>query len=188
MHKSKPRTFQNALEDGFFSFLADRKCRHILREATEMKIHPNNEILKDAHPEKIKKNERSLDKRFGAILNEHIENPSKIDVGTKRPPMTNNISEIQPDMVSPVEKDPIIGRTEKFLDILDEYRQKLGNPRFILKDIYPLINKMEVENEGLTPVLNSLPDGDELKDILNQILITSSLEIIKFKRGDYLNP
>lgn len=188
MHQSKPRTFQNALEDGFFSFLADRKCRHILREATEMKIHPNNEILKDAHPEKIKKNERSLDKGFGAILNEHIENPSKIDVGTKRPPITNNISEIQPNMVSPVEKDPIISRTEKFLDILDEYRQKLGNPRFILKDIYPLINEMEVENEGLTPVLNSLPDGDELKDILNQILITSSLEIIKFKRGDYLNP
>ena len=153
-----------------------------------MKIHPNDEIIKDAYPEKIKKNERSLCREFGAILNEHIENSSKTDAGTKRPPITNTISEIQSDPSSPVGKNPIIDRTEKFLDILDEYHQKLGNPQFILKDIYPLINKMEAQNEGLISVLNSLPDGDELKDILNQVLITSSLEIIKFNRGDYLNP
>ncbi|UCF56086.1 MAG: hypothetical protein JSW15_08245 [Deltaproteobacteria bacterium] len=153
-----------------------------------MKIHPNDEIFKDAYPAKIKKNERSSSREFGAILNEHIENSSKTDAGTKSPPITNTISEIQSDPSPPVGKNPIIDRTETFLDILDEYHQKLGNPQFILKDIYPLINEMEAQNEGLIPVLNSLPDGDELKDILNQVLITSSLEIIKFNRGDYLNP
>ena len=153
-----------------------------------MKIHPNDEILKNAYPQKIKKNERSLCKVFGAILNEHIENSSKIDAGTKRPPITNNISEIRSDVSVPVEKNPIIDRTEQFLDILHEYHQKLGNPQFILKDIHPLINEMEMEIEGLIPVLDSLPDGDELKDILNQALITSALEVIKFNRGDYLNP
>jgi len=46
---------------------------------------------------------------------------------------------------------------------------------------------METEKETLAPVLNSLPPEDGLKDILNQALITSSLEVIKFNRGDYVN-
>jgi len=30
-----------------------------------------------------------------------------------------------------------------------------------------------------------LPDGDLLREILNQTLIVSSLEVLKFNRGDY---
>ena len=44
---------------------------------------------------------------------------------------------------------------------------------------------MEMEKEGLTSALNSLPDGDGLKDVLNEVMITSSLEAAKFNRGDY---
>jgi hypothetical protein len=46
---------------------------------------------------------------------------------------------------------------------------------------------MEAGNEILTSAVNSLSDGDELKNILNQVIITSSVEIIKFNRGDYVN-
>jgi len=46
---------------------------------------------------------------------------------------------------------------------------------------------METEQEALAPVLNSLPPGDGLKDILNDALVTSSLEVIKFNRGDYVD-
>jgi hypothetical protein len=35
-------------------------------------------------------------------------------------------------------------------------------------------------------VLGSLPEGDGLKDILNQALVTAEVEIIRFRRGDYL--
>jgi len=153
-----------------------------------MKIHPNDEILKDAYPQKIKKNENSIQKEFGAILKEAIENSSKVDAEDQKPPIMDNIPEIQLNTFLSEEKIPIVDHVEKFLDILDEYRQKLANPQVTLKDIYPLINVMDAEKENLTPLLNSLPDGDGLKDILNQALITSSLEIIRFNRGDYLAP
>jgi len=153
-----------------------------------MKIHPNDEILKNAYPQKIEKDERTLDREFGAILKEAVENSSKVDAEDQKPPIINTISEIQFNTFLSGEKIPMVDRVEKYLDLLEEYRQKLANPQVTLKDIYLLINEMEVEKQSLIPVLNSLPDGDGLKDILNQTLITSSLEIIKFNRGDYLTP
>jgi hypothetical protein len=152
-----------------------------------MKIHHNDEILKNAYPQKIEKDERTLDREFGAILKEAVENSSKVDAEDQKPSI-NTISEIQFNTFLSGEKIPMVDRVEKYLDLLDEYRQKLANPQVTLKDIYLLINEMEVGKQSLIPVLNSLPDGDGLKDILNQALITSSLEIIKFNRGDYLTP
>ncbi len=152
-----------------------------------MKIHHNDEILKNAYPQKIEKDERTLDREFGAILKEAVENSSKVDAEDQKPSI-NTISEIQFNTFLSGEKIPMVDRVEKYLDLLDEYRQKLANPQVTLKDIYLLINEMEVGKQSLIPVLNSLPDGDGLKDILNQTLMTSSLEIIKFNRGDYLTP
>ncbi|MBW1702994.1 MAG: hypothetical protein JRJ11_13955 [Deltaproteobacteria bacterium] len=153
-----------------------------------MEIYSNDGVLKSSYPEAIKKNEKPAGKRFGAVLQETIERSSCVGAGPQSPSIMNNISEIRFNLFSPVEKTRIIDRVENFLNILDEYHQKLGNPQVTLKDIYPLISEMAAEEEGLIPVLNSLPDRDELKEILNQTLITSSLEIIKFNRGDYLSP
>jgi len=152
-----------------------------------MKIHHNDEILKNAYPQKIEKDERTLDREFGAVLKEAVENSSKVDAEDQKPSI-NTVSEIQFNTFLSGEKIPMVDRVEKYLDLLDEYRQKLANPQVTLKDIYLLINEMEVGKQSLIPVLNSLPDGDGLKDILNQALMTSSLEIIKFNRGDYLTP
>ena len=82
---------------------------------------------------------------------------------------------------------PILEQTENFLDILEEYRNKLLDPQATLRDIHPLIQRMETEQEVLAPVLNSLPPGDGLKDILNDALVNSEVEVIKFNRGDYVD-
>lgn len=153
-----------------------------------MKINPFDQISKNAYPEKIKKTEKPAGKEFGSILEETINNSSKVATEAQKPPGINNVPNIHFNTYPPVKNIPIIENVEKFLAVLDEYQQKLGSPKFTLKDIYPLINDMEAEKENLIPVFNSLPDGDGLKDILNHALITSSVEIIKFNRGDYLNP
>ena len=82
----------------------------------------------------------------------------------------------------------IVDRAERLLDTLDEYQEKLASPEFTLRDISPLIGEMEAGNEILTSAVNDLSHGDELKNILNQVIITSSVEIIKFNRGDYVTP
>ena len=153
-----------------------------------MKIDPNLEILKAQYPEKTSVTAKPRKDEFSAMLKEAIDNePSKIVKGSKNPPMISSFAQVQFNPNFAVQDSPIVERTEKFLDILEEYQNKLLDPRATLRDIRPLIERMETEKETLAPVLNSLPPGDGLKDILNDALITSSLEVIKFNRGDYVD-
>ncbi|MBW2647151.1 MAG: hypothetical protein JRE23_13445, partial [Deltaproteobacteria bacterium] len=50
----------------------------------------------------------------------------------------------------------------------------------------PLVSGMESEAAKIMPLLDSLPDGDRLKDLLNRAVVTATVEAIKFNRGDYL--
>ena len=150
-----------------------------------MEVHSSYEILKAGYPGKNDKGQARANNEFGAILDETIAKTSQTDTGIRKAAMVENLSGIQFD--SPVfsSEDAIIHRTEKLLDTLDNYREKLQNPEAGLEDINPLVGEMEAENEGLASALDSLPDGNGLKDILNEAMITSSLEAARFKRGDY---
>ena len=150
-----------------------------------MEVHSNYEILKAGYPKKSDKNQAPSNKEFGAILDETIAETSQTDTGTRKTAMVEGMSGIQFSSPPSFDEDPIIDRTEKLLDSLDNYREMLQNPEVSLEDIKPLVSEMEIEKEGLTSALNSLPDGDGLKDILNEAMITSSLEAAKFNRGDY---
>lgn len=150
-----------------------------------MEVHSNWEILKAGYPQKNDKNQEPVSKEFGAILDETIASTSKTDTETRKPTMVDSMAGIQFNASLSLNENPIIERTEKLLDTLDAYREKLKDPEVGLEDIYPLVSEMEMKKEGLTSALNSLPDGDGLKDILNEAMITSSLEVAKFNRGDY---
>lgn len=150
-----------------------------------MKIDLIPQILNGVYAEKTQKNEGTQADKFGQILDEAIKNPSKIEAGAQRSPIVNCIPEIRLDPFSVSKNSAIIQGTERLLDTLDEYRQKLDNPEIRLREMNPLIDKIDKQTERLTTELDSLPEGDGLREILNQALITSSLEVVKFNRGDY---
>jgi hypothetical protein len=150
-----------------------------------MEVHSNYEILKAGYPKKSVRNQESVNKEFGAILDESIAETSQMDTGTRKTAMVDSMAGIQFDSSLSLNENPIIEQTGRLLDTLDNYREKLQNPEVSLADIKPLVSEMEMKKEGLTAALNSLPDGDGLKDVLNEAMITSSLEAAKFNRGDY---
>ena len=151
-----------------------------------MKIENNENIQKSLYPEKNNKNEKAQGIDFGAVLKNEVEKSSNAISGNQTMPSISSISPIQLNMISPVQNGSIIDRVENLLNVLDEYQQKLKDPHFTLKEIEPLVKQMEKEKENLAPVLDSLVEDDGLKEILNQALVTSSLETIKFNRGDYI--
>ena len=154
-----------------------------------MKIDPNQEILKSAYTDKTIRPDKPADNEFGTMLKDAINNdPSRTNSGNMNPQMITRIPNIQINPLFAVQDNPIVEQTENFLDILEEYRNKLLDPQTTLRDIHPLVQRMESEKETLTPVLNSLPPGDGLKDILNDALVNSEVEVIKFNRGDYVDP
>ena len=153
-----------------------------------MEINPNDKILGSVYQEETINTEKPADKIFGVIFEEFIENSTKIDKKSEKTSAITNISAIQMTPFLSGGKMSVVERAEKLLDTLDVYRQKLSSAEVALRDISPLIMEMEAENKTLGSAVNSLSDGDELKDIINQVIITSSIEIIKFNRGDYVNP
>jgi hypothetical protein len=151
-----------------------------------MKIDPNQEVLNSVHPGKTTRSDSPGKDEFSAMLREAIDEPPTTIGGSEKMEMITSTSNIQPGPSLAVQNDPVIERTEKVLDILEEYQHKLLDPQSTLRDIHPLIEKMEMEQEALVPVLDSLPPGDGLKRILTDVLITSSVEVIRFNRGDYV--
>jgi hypothetical protein len=79
-----------------------------------------------------------------------------------------------------------MSRVEGFLDLLDNYQRRLADPRMSLKGLDPAVQAVEQGRDAMTPLLAALPEGDPLKDVLNRALVTAELEIIRFRRGDYL--
>ncbi len=151
-----------------------------------MEIHPDDEILKSICSGRKRAEKKFATNRFETLFKEAVKNSSKTGDGHKKQIMVNNMAKMQLNTSSPARDVSTVKRVEKLLDILDEYHQKLGDLKIASKDISPLIVKIESEKENLIPALNSLSDGDKLKGILNQTLVTSSLEILKFNRGDYI--
>jgi hypothetical protein len=101
-------------------------------------------------------------------------------------PPVQNISSIRFDPIFDIDRMQNIERVEKFLDVLEDYQKNLENPAVNLKEMSPVVTCMKNETEKMLPLLNSLPDTDGMKDILNRALVTSTVEAIKFNRGDYL--
>jgi hypothetical protein len=79
----------------------------------------------------------------------------------------------------------VVVQIENLLSLLEDYQQKMEDSAISLKEVYPLIERLESENKKLRPILETLPDGT-LKEILNSAMVTSSVEVIKYNRGDYL--
>lgn len=151
-----------------------------------MKIEHNENIQKSLSPVINRRNEKTQGTGFKAVLKNEVEKSSKVNSQNQKMHSVSSISPIQLNMVSPTESKSVIERVENLLNILDKYQQKLKDPHVTLKEIDPVVKQLEKEKENLAPVLESISETDGLKDILNQVLATSSLEAIKFNRGDYI--
>ncbi len=81
--------------------------------------------------------------------------------------------------------DSLASRISSLLDLMETYSRKLGSAS-ALKDISPVVHDLERETDSLKSVSETLPPHDEIKPVLDEVLIRSSVEIIKFNRGDYL--
>lgn len=84
------------------------------------------------------------------------------------------------------ERSQMVNNLNELLNVVESYQIKMADPKASLKEIYPLIQQMEKKVKELEPVAEVLPDGDKLKEILNRALVASTVEIIKFNRGDYV--
>ena len=137
-------------------------------------------------PQQVNSEKSPQGAEFKSILEQKMAPPLQ-DTGDSPPP---SAPEMIPDVhfkpLVVVDGHSLIQQAEDLLDTMETYRQELMNPDASLKEIAPLMEKMRAQGEDLSSRLDGLPPGDGMQDILTQMLITSSLEIIRFNRGDYV--
>ena len=153
-----------------------------------MEIDPDEKIVTSDYSERRRETELPSDGTFGKIYEDLIEASYETDVRSDETPAITSVPDLQMNAFQSEVEMPVVERAERLLDLLSEYQHKLANPAFTLRDISPLIDELKADNKRLVSSVNSLAEGDELKNILNQVIVTASVEIIKFDRGDYVNP
>ena len=151
-----------------------------------MKISNDDQYIHGSPVDKTTKPSQNPQSDFNSILQDTVGAPTAAEKGVQSPAMVETVVPVQLQHVRSPEKPSTIDRIEKVLDLLDEYRRKLADPSTTLREIQPLVKSLETENGQLQPVLNSIVEGDQLKEILNQTLVTTSLEVIKYNKGDYI--
>jgi hypothetical protein len=151
-----------------------------------MKIDGNNEILRNTVAGKAGPKEVNSDAEFKDILKASVEQskeqPAKIESALQ----PNPIAAIRFTPVSPESKNINVESVDNLLELLDQYKDQLADPTVTLKTIEPLLNTIAKERDQLAGDLENLPKGDRLQDIAHRTLITASLEVMKFNRGDYI--
>jgi len=151
-----------------------------------MKINGNDEIIKSGYTDKSLQKEPAQNDDFKNILKASVERTAHHQAKTQSSTLMQPISAIKFSPLSPENKRIAIDRLDNLLNMLDNYRKQLADPQVSLRRIEPLMNAIEKEKEQLSSVLDSLASEDGLKDIVNRTLITASLEVIKYNRGDYI--
>jgi hypothetical protein len=76
--------------------------------------------------------------------------------------------------------------TENTLEVLKKYEETIANPEISLKKIDPLIQSLSQEVQDLKILSEKLSPSDPLQKILTEVGIVSTVEIEKFRRGEYI--
>ena len=154
-------------------------------------VHEASPLLNTDTSEKGKVEDDLFKKLLEGASSQFRDSPKSVSPGS---------GEISPDPLSPLSplasspdlSDPAqvrlqsIESTEKTLGLLERYQEALANPNQSLKSMYPLVQSLSQELQGLQRLSEKLSPSDPLQPILTQTGVVSAVEIERFHRGEYL--
>jgi len=150
-----------------------------------MKFDIASEILKTGHIPSGQKSGVKQDKGFGKILEENMNTSATAKTAVNKAPELYGIREMQMAPFPFMNRTPVYEGMEQLLDKLAAYQQKLGDTQVSLDEVAPLLRDISRQSKQLTDKAGLLAEGDPLREIANQALVVSSLEVMKYNRGDY---
>jgi hypothetical protein len=74
---------------------------------------------------------------------------------------------------------------ERLIDSLDAYQQRLADPDCSLRDLEPVLGRLEKAHRQLSDVSEKTSAESPLQDIINEGLVTATMEISRFRSGIY---
>jgi len=74
---------------------------------------------------------------------------------------------------------------EDMIDALEGYQQRLADPEYCLRDIAPSLERLETAHRHLARLAGETPCDSTLGNIMNEGLVTATMEIHRFHSGVY---
>lgn len=152
-----------------------------------MKIDPASNMSRTLPPQVNRKDGGPAGAEFKNILEQEMEPFPGQNIDQGNPPSG---PEMIPEMgfrpIKIVDGKVLLQQVEGLLDRLEVYQQQLMDSGISLKEMSPLVDRIRAEGEHLSSILGKLDSRDGMRDILSQTLIATSLEVIRFNRGDYI--
>jgi hypothetical protein len=120
--------------------------------------------------------------RFDEILTT-MENqqPTSIDKASPSQPAF----QIAPVVLDPTDNDGLLRRLDDSLTLLESYQSKLSDSTVPAHELQEDIDRLEDQTSGLQSEFSSLPGDHPMKDLLNRSIVTMTVEIEKYRRGDF---
>lgn len=88
----------------------------------------------------------------------------------------------------PDAKAVFLEQGEKVLDLLDDFAKALADPQKTLRELEPLVVRMEGEMRTLEAVPEAEGDSDRsLSRLMSDVSLLAHVAVVKFRRGDYLS-
>jgi hypothetical protein len=93
-----------------------------------------------------------------------------------------------PSMQLPITPDDMaMGSINCALNHLEHYQQMLGDHRSSLRSMESTVNRMKQDAANLESVLNTLPEDEAAKPIMQETLMLVVKEIARFEQGNYVD-
>lgn len=151
-----------------------------------MKINLTDKMQQIAnHPAQV--SPKSPDtKAFNSVLQDTLEKSKETDLGNCQPIASLRHSHAGMEILSTT------GVTEtavahRLLDTLENYQKQLADPAFSLKMIQPSLDQLSIQNGHSKKIMEKMPDGNPIKEILQETTTKISQEIEKFNAGYYVD-
>lgn len=93
-----------------------------------------------------------------------------------------------PAATAPIDsRTGVIEHGDKVLNLLEDYARQLADPSKTLRDIHPLVERIEKEmNTFESETMAKVNDDPELEKIFSDLAVTANVAVLKYRRGDYL--
>ncbi len=148
-------------------------------------IDPDKPVLNITDPKKTAGRANPPKGEFDAIFRKAVD--STVISGAKRE-STAFIPEIRPAQFT-TEALPstnmVVDRVQQLVDTMAAYQHKLTEKGTPLKGLQALVRTMTSQSESLSTISEAVGKEENLKTIVNQSLMLSSMEIAKYNSGYY---
>lgn len=95
------------------------------------------------------------------------------------------INPIIPPLMAPSTSE-IYRSTERMLDTMEQYQQLLENSRVNMRGIGAVLGTLKEEISTLAPLVDIMPEGDPIKAIARETLMTAAKEVTRYDGGAYI--